>query len=99
MKITVTDPEGAVHKAKQPYGGSKHVTTTMTCPHCKAENISVSGTGKHKDPEASYDTYKAQAFHASTECGKAVGTLRCKVGTFFGLEEDERILDLGVKIY
>jgi hypothetical protein len=32
-------------------------------------------------------------------CGARLGMLRVKVNTLFGLEEDERVFSMGVKIY
>jgi hypothetical protein len=99
MKITVTDNEGRVHKAKKPYEDANFVETEMTCPHCGEENIKVAGTGKIIDPERRHDTYRADAVHYSTDCNKSVGVLRVKIDSFFGLEEDERIANMGIRIY
>lgn len=99
MKIRVTDLQGRAYKASQPYPGALYVKTEMKCPHCGEENMNVAGMEKHIDPEARHDTYKAKAIHYATECGKTVGTIRCKVNSFFGLEEDEAVFRMGIKIY
>ena len=93
MKTTLVMADGR-HKVVTPYEGAAYANVPdVDCPHCK-KPLQVQGTGKHID---SYDTYAATAI--CTACEKAVGKLEVKVNTLFGLEEDERVFSMGVKIY
>lgn len=99
MKISVTI-DGKKHDAKQPHDGASHllVADVMTCPACGEKTgtsgLVVGGSGKHIE---SHDTYAAEA-HAMC-CKKKIGTIRVKVSTIFGLEEDERMLNGRARVY
>ena len=85
---------GKTFKVKQPYEGASYANVPdAKCPHC-SEELVIQGTGKHI---ASYDTYAAMAI--CVKCEKPVGEIQAKVNTLFGLEEDERVFSMGVKIY
>ena len=85
---------GKKHRVKPPYEGAAYANVPdQDCPHC-AKPLQVQGTGKRI---ASRDTYAANAI--CTSCEKPVGELQVKVNTLFGLEEDERVFSMGVKIY
>lgn len=99
VRVTLTDHTGKVHRVKPPYKDAAFVATNLTCPHCGEENMKVAGTGKHIDPDHRHDTYKAQAVHDDEHCRGHVGVLRVKVNTLFGIEEDERVFSMGVRIY
>lgn len=77
-----------------PYEGCSYADVpSVVCPHC-GEPLQVQGTGKRI---ATRDTYAATAI--CTTCEKPVGELKLKVNTLFGLEEDERVFSMGVRIY
>lgn len=81
-------------KVTLPYEDSSEAfVPDVKCPHCDEELV-VQGTGKRI---ASYDTYAAPAI--CVKCKKHVGELQAKVSTLFGLEEDERVFSMGIKIY
>lgn len=86
--------KGKTFKVKMPYDGASYADVPdAKCPHC-SEDLTVQGTGKRiKD----YDMYEAGAI--CVKCKKAVGELQMKVNTLFGLEEDERVFSMGIKVY
>ena len=89
MKITV-EIDGKKFDGKLPFDNAPHFETNGTvCPHCGATNIPVRGDGLHIE---SHDTYAADAIHYAESCMKKIGTVRVKMSTIFGLEEDERVL-------
>ena len=97
-KLTLTmGAGGPVYKVAPPFDGADHavVEGLDACPGCKAKApVKVAGSGRRIE---SHDTYAADAV---TLCCKGwVGTLRAKCDTLFGLEEDEAIGRLGVRIY
>lgn len=61
---------------------------------CGAEPLFVSGCGKRIH---NHDTYRADA--VCPKCDGHVGVLYLQVSTLFGLEEDERVFSMGVRIY
>jgi hypothetical protein len=86
--------DGVKHKVVPPYEGASHADVPgQNCPHCKKE-LRVQGTGKHIK---SFDTYASVGICVA--CEKPVGEIQAKVNTLFGLEEDERVFSMGVKIY
>lgn len=86
--------DGKKHKVVPPYEGASYANVPdIVCPHC-GKDLQVQGTGKRI---SGHDTYVAGA--VCTACDKLVGELRLKVSTIFGLEEDEAVFRLGVKIY
>lgn len=93
MKITLK-MKGSTHKVKLPYEGASYAEIPdMKCPHCH-EDLTVQGTGKHI---ASHDTYAADAI--CVKCKKFVGELQAKVNTLFGIEEDQRVFSMGIRIF
>jgi hypothetical protein len=85
---------GKKHKVAPPYEGASYADVpNQKCPRCE-ESLQVQGTGRRI---ASYDTYTAPAI--CTACEKVVGELQVKVNTLFGIEEDERVFQSGVRIY
>lgn len=96
MKTTLTLRNGDVLTLR-PEPDAPNVEVPRACPGCKAEPYRVTGCGREIDPEHRHDTYRADA--ACTACGTRVGVLRVKVSTLFGLEEDERLARMGVRIY
>ena len=96
MKLSFHPTEGKVQELKLPFpeADAAVVQPPAPCPHCGAEEMKVQGTGKHIE---SQDTYASNAI--TTCCSKHVGTIRAKVNTLFGIEEDERVFSMGVRIY
>lgn len=97
MKITLTLNNGDVRSAKRPYENADHAVASGACPGCKAEPFKVAGCGKSIDPDRRHDTYRADA--VCIACSGHVGILRVKVDTLFGIEEDERVASMGIRIY
>jgi len=93
MKLTLI-MEGDRTRLKMPKDGATAILVPkQSCPHCKKE-LTVTGGGKHIKNQ---DTYAAPAICVA--CNMYVGELELQVSTLFGLEEDERVLSMGVKIY
>jgi hypothetical protein len=90
--------DGKRHEGRMPYEGADHCLVDVDCPHCKAPApIKVAGAKRRIDPDHRHDTYKADGGHL--DCGNFLGPLRYKVaGTLFGIEEDERVYAMAVKI-
>jgi len=88
---------GRVYPMRPPFEGADHaVVEGWTCPTCGGNK--VAGAGRTIEGPHPSDTYRADGGCAS--CRKVVGVLRVKVaGTLFGLEEDERVASMGVRIY
>lgn len=104
MKITVT-VDDKVHQADTPYEGADYVLVkdVTECPLCGHSNgivcgvplkFKVRGRGKHVE---SHDTYAAEA--VSLCCQQRVGTIRVKMSTIFGVEEDNRVLSGPWRVY
>lgn len=72
----------------------------MECQACGANPTPVQGESMHID---GHDTYAADATCrksvSGTVCGSAVGVLRCRVSTLFGLEEDHRVIHGRCRVY
>jgi hypothetical protein len=66
---------------------------------CGAEPMLVHGAGKIICPDSKHrhDTYMADA--VCVKCDGHVGILYAKMDTLFGLEEDERVMSMAVKVY
>ena len=75
MKITIVTDKGN-HTALMPFDGADHVLADVCCGKIMGANQRTAG----------HDTYEADASCGC--CGKRVGTLRVKVSTIFGIEED-----------
>ncbi len=98
MKITLTDRDGRSLVAKQPHENADRVIVESgTCAKCKLSPLVVRGLGMTIDPNASHDTYRADAVCCG--CNEPVGVLRVKVSTIFGIEEDERVLNGRCRVY
>lgn len=63
-------------------------------PICECGSKSCAGHGRRIENR---DTYAADA--SCLRCGKPVGIIRVRVNTLFGIEEDERVARMGVRIY
>jgi hypothetical protein len=90
MKITV-EIEGKKHAAKSE---GNYVVVAGACPHCKTEPFNVRGKGINKTDR---DSHYADGH--CLKCDARVGTIRVKLDTIFGLEEDERVLNGPWKVY
>ena len=98
MQITLTDGEGRKLVAKQPHENADRVIVENgACPKCKLAPLVCRGRGMTIDPNASHDTYRADA--TCCGCDAPVGVLRVKVSTIFGIEEDERVLNGRCRVY
>lgn len=98
-KITLKLEDGTVRTGKLPYPNADHAVITGDCPHCKPTDrndgfkvAGIKGTMAHD-----YDTYRARG--GCLVCGAYVGELRMKVDTIFGIEEDERVFNMGIRVY
>lgn len=93
MKITLITPrcseEDLIQEATRPYQDAMFVRVP-TCPICKREPADVQG----KNPRW-LDEETCESDATCLDCQKPVGTLRVVLGTLFGLEEDERVLNSG----
>ena len=97
MKITLQFTGKTYHVTKPEPGAPSATVPGATCPKCKAHPLQVQAAGRGIY-ETTYDTYVADA--VCEDCGEPVGTLRVKMPTIFGIEEDERvILQSGCKVY
>ena len=98
-KFTLTLESGAVLKIEPQESGDR-AHAPGACPHCGATPFAVAGSGKSIEKPAGggpSDTYRADG--GCLACGRYVGVIRVKVSTLFGLEEDEAVARLGVRIY
>jgi hypothetical protein len=93
MKITLTIGDKKLI-ARRPHDQSTFVEVNAACPRCKIEPMQVQGNGNSIE---SRDTYRADA--RCLACGETVGTLRVKVSTIFGIEEDDRVLNGRCRVY
>jgi hypothetical protein len=85
MKITIKH-DGKTYRARQPFAGADHVVAYGVC--C--------GRITGRNPREDHDTVTSDAFCV---CGKAVGTIRVKVSTIFGIEEDRAVLNGRARVY
>lgn len=86
------------HDAKLPFPNADHCIVDIPCPHCKVEQLGVVGSGRFIDPDARHDTWAAEGY--ATCCKMHVGLIRVKIaGTLFGIEEDQRVANMGIRIY
>ncbi len=99
MRVSLKAIAGHLIPIKQPKPGSLAVDTlAYYCAECGASPMRVVGgesrfaTGKDR-----HDTYEASAH--CVQCKTRVGTLRVKMNTLFGLEEDERVLNGMCRVY
>lgn len=94
VRVTFTDGAGVVHRIRAAD------TPTVAVPgwRCGCGGERIAGTGRRME---SRDTYASEA--RCVGCAAAVGTIRAKVSTLFGLEEDEAVMavaaQIGAKIY
>lgn len=93
MKVTFKMGDKSYKIKKGDFPSLTAAIDNVICPHCQ-EPLEVQGTGKRI---SGYDTYTADA--VCVKCQRLVGELVAKVNTLFGLEEDNRVFSMGVKIY
>lgn len=93
MEVTLTTT-GGVFSAKAPYVGAAYVEVDGWACACGLNKIH--GTGERIE---SRDTYASEAVCADIKCRKRAGTLRIKVVTLFGIEEDEAVLNGPWRVY
>lgn len=68
------------------------------CVECGMSPMRVAGSGIHfASGKDRHDTYEANAY--CTQCKVRVGTLRVRMSTLFGIEEDERVLNGRCRCY
>ena len=92
MKITIVFSGGRAIEAKRPPESSKVVETDETCPECK-EPLRVYGGDTTQD----HDTYSAPAY--CWACRSEIGTIKVRVQTIFGIEEDNAVLNGRCRVY
>lgn len=91
MKITLTTNDDRTLAAKLPHPDSTCVEISEACSKCDSRLVFG------RDQTHDHDTYVAPAFCVG--CGNGRGTLRVKVDTLFGIEEDERVLHGRWRVY
>lgn len=91
MRITITFPDGEVHRARRPHPDAVQVVCRRRCS-CGSNGY----CGKVRSVE-SHDTYRSDAM--CHRCGAEAGVMRVKVSTLFGVEEDERVLNGPWKVF
>lgn len=97
MKITIALEGGRTLVAKHAYHDSDHVVVDGldACPACKhPAPVKVSGDGRRTE---GHDTYACNAIALC--CRRRIGTVRVRVSTIFGVEEDERVLNGRARVY
>jgi hypothetical protein len=92
VKITVELSGGRVITATRPHEGAQAVDTSETCPTCSEPLRAFGGDTAHD-----YDTYSAAAFCLA--CRNRIGTIKVKVSTLFGIEEDIAVLNGRCRVY
>jgi len=91
-KLTFTTDD-KTYAITLPFPEADHaVVAGWECPTCGGDKVA----GRARRIE-NHDTYAAEA--GCVACRKIIGTIRVKVSTLFGIEEDERVMSMGVKIY
>lgn len=93
MILTFT-PLGQERAVELPADAGRQHAVAPPGHRCQCGHAAVVGGGKYVETR---DTYAAVAL--CQKCGKRVGTFRAKVDTLFGIEEDERVYGMGIKIY
>lgn len=87
--------DGRVYECDPPAfeGAAFVIARGGACPLCGKSG--VAGAGRRIEGHATY-----AADGGCADCRKVTGVLRVVVaGTLFGLEEDERVASMGVRIY
>jgi hypothetical protein len=95
MKIILVRPTGKRLPCRLPFEGADRVVLATDCPECGEHEPRIQGAGKR--PSEDDKAWEADAVTAC--CNRYVGTLRVETGTFFGVREDARIAQLGIRIY
>ncbi len=95
MKVTLTLRDGTTRAAKVPYEGADHIIADGACANCKSSPFNIIGIAASMRHD--HDTYHSDA--GCLNCRAVVGRLAVKVSTLFGIEEDERIQSMGVRVY
>jgi len=93
MKITLHKDDGGIFVGKLAFREAESVDFKTLEAHCGGEYLTVRGG----DPTVDYDTYTSKAVCAV--CGEHLGTLKVKVSTLFGIEEDQRVLNGRARVY
>lgn len=86
MTITLSTADGD-RPVSVPFVGADHAVAEGTCPKCKATPFKIGGTGRRIE---GHDTHAADG--VCLACLAAVGTIRARVSTLFGIEEDRAVL-------
>lgn len=94
MKITLTTPDGETHVATKAYNAAPSVRVDSAPCACGSHSVHGDARGRVQE---SHDTYRAAAVCA--KCGAPRGVLRARLGTLFGLEEDERVMAGPWRVY
>ena len=91
--LEINRANGSIEKRNvDPQG---HVGVAIgACPGCNVEAFVIVGGNRRIENR---DTYKADG--RCKQCGDAVGHIYAKVDTFFGIEEDERVLHGRARVY
>jgi hypothetical protein len=87
--------EGKRIACKTPFVGADHAVVDGACPLCKATPFKIAGTGRR--PSADDLAWEADAVACC--CDQPVGIVRAEPNTLFGVREDARIAQMGVRIY
>ena len=82
-------------KCSQPFAEADFADVDGRCLVCGTTPFRVQGTGRRP----SSDGQAWEAGGIAVCCNKHAGTIRVETGTLFGVEEDERVLAMGIKIY
>ncbi len=100
MKVSLKAIAGHLIAIKQPDAGvcSSIECLDYYCVECGMSPMHVAGTGMHfASGKDRHDTYEAIA--CCTQCRVRVGTLRVRMNTLFGIEEDERVLNGRCRVF
>jgi hypothetical protein len=93
MKVTLTIGDETI-KLKPPGNGASHAEIPgRPCPFCREPILMVGG----REPNEHDGVCRARGFTFC--CAKEIGELRAERETFFGHEEDERVLRGRCRVY
>ena len=95
MKIMFHPNKGPARKAKLPYTDADYCVVDGECPYCKAMPFHAAGV--KGTMVKGHATLTSDA--GCIGCKVVTGKLVVKVNTLFGIEEDERVMRSGVRIY
>lgn len=83
-----------------PYDGAKYVLAVDTkehCPYCGAGGEDFKIAGNKRRPSKDNTAWVADG--GCLACRAWLGDLVAETGTLFGVEEDERVSNMGVRIF